>query len=1266
MYKVKALYEYSSAHDDDLTFPVGQIITVTEEEDAEWLVGEYTDDAGSHHEGLFPRNFVEKYEPVAPPRPVRTRTKRDSEIPTTFSPAAIPVATTATAIDVPVPPLATPASPTAADTSVSVPQSPEEAPNLVKNLDTKEADEEVPKVSEPSASGAAPPIKSVEPAPPVSTPVATKVIEPVSIPPSAASKPVSPPVSEKPTGNSFRDRIAAFNKAAAPPITPYKPTGLGGGSGSNFIKKPFVAPPPSRNAFVPPPRDVSAAKVYRREEDPEIKKREAENLESAEKAGLVPSSLSSVAGGENGEAGNEEHKPMMSLKERMARLQKEQQEQAQRHAEAAAKKEKPKRPPKKRLESFDSLSVTANSGAAAGSEEAQLSSLERKSTSDNSSRRSIEESHPPRMPHPPRRKPSKDTGSAEAQDGNDADMSGAGDTTEGPDDELTERDDSDETSRRPSRTIPIVTQDTERRSVDRGDYEDVANEEEETEKHADETEAADGEADEEADNGSKEADASEEEEEETDPEARRREELRARMAKMSGGMGMMGMHGMQGMFGAPAPPAPKKKKSSVAEEAVPTSHHAPPVPAMMALPGMVGRSEDNPVEAEEEENDDDVETPGPLSKEPLMTSPSVRGPVPPIPGSRAVPPPPPPPASAADPRSPSEGSVSDDELSEQHMRQNSLTDAPHGEPPKLPPPPPQPSSSSQRAATDATTPTTSTSLQNKRTSHLPPPIPGTAAPPPPPPVQARPPPPPPPGSLSRQSTADMQLPLSPNKSQPPPPLLGEEEDEEDEEEEVTEYEGDYDTDIANPVSHKNSLKAHARDSSFEDSLSLTSPVLEKTPSFPPPVPNASRAPPPIPSQPPLSAGVSLSQLPPRPPLGDKRRSVNVPRSPPPPPPPPPGAASHLQGLDEEYNPYNHAGQPTSPGSYLPGLVASTPSSFIEETYAPPDLSLSLSGASSSAAAATRGGSFNPKVPPPPPPSAPAPGSVVHGGRGVRQSIDLSRGGVSGVRRSLDINRPSMESSHVANDLDLAPHSGWWLQPNGLPPQLQGRKDIFFESEQSQSAKRDGKVEINRYLYILYTDYSQTIISVCFNPTDSTDVHLEQRHEPPPRSLRQDQLEQSYERFGRHVADSVLAKKDSIVGDGKPQTLVLELIKPFRDALLPVGTRAYGALVYSNLANASTSQQDEIRAGDIITLRNAKFQGKHGAMHAKYSMEVGKPDHVAVVGEWDGTKKKVRAWEQGRESKKVKLESYKLDDLRSGEVKIWRVMPRSWVGWEGQN
>jgi hypothetical protein len=261
----------------------------------------------------------------------------------------------------------------------------------------------------------------------------------------------------------------------------------------------------------------------------------------------------------------------------------------------------------------------------------------------------------------------------------------------------------------------------------------------------------------------------------------------------------------------------------------------------------------------------------------------------------------------------------------------------------------------------------------------------------------------------------------------------------------------------------------------------------------------------------------------------------------------------------------------------------------------------------------------------------------------------------------------MESGHFAHDLDLASQSGWWLQPNSLPPQLQGRKDIFFESEESTASSRGGKTVVTRDIYILYQDYSQTIITVEFDPHDNNaDVSLEQRHEPPPRTLRQDQLEASYERFSRPISEAVAKLKDTVVGDGTPHALVYELLKPYKDALLPVGTRAYGALVYSNLANASTAQHDEIRPGDVVSIRNAKFQGKHGPMHAKYSMEVGKPDHVGIVAEWDGTKKKVRAWEQGREGRKVRMESFKLDDLRSGEVKVWRVMARSWVGWEGGN
>jgi len=251
-------------------------------------------------------------------------------------------------------------------------------------------------------------------------------------------------------------------------------------------------------------------------------------------------------------------------------------------------------------------------------------------------------------------------------------------------------------------------------------------------------------------------------------------------------------------------------------------------------------------------------------------------------------------------------------------------------------------------------------------------------------------------------------------------------------------------------------------------------------------------------------------------------------------------------------------------------------------------------------------------------------------------------------------------------VDVAFGSKWWAQPSTPPPVFQKRNDILYEIEESTSSKRGGRTTVSKDVYVLFADYSQTIITARFDAKDTADAHLEQRHEPPPRTLRQEQLENAHRRFGNSINNAAAAKHNSTLGDGSPNAMILEVLRSTPMALLPVGTRAYGALVYVNMANSSVTQHDQIRPGDIITFRNAKFQGKHGAMHAKYSLDVGKPEHVAIVSEWEGSKKKVRAWEQGRDNRKVKLESFKMGDLSSGEVKVWRVMGRDWVGWEGEN
>jgi len=597
-------------------------------------------------------------------------------------------------------------------------------------------------------------------------------------------------------------------------------------------------------------------------------------------------------------------------------------------------------------------------------------------------------------------------------------------------------------------------------------------------------------------------------------------------------------------------------------------------------------------------------------------------------------------------QSPSPGSESDDEM----------PSGSRGAPPPIPARDIQPSASEARSPPPIPahplqdSPTLpQTVISEKRTSRLPPPIPGSS---PISPQQTRPVPPLPPGAVpSRSNTAD-----SLHRR-----LVGAAG------EEGSEYEGDYDTDIASGAKHKDALKAHARESSFDESTVADDTPL-RSPPLSPPVPGSvpRGAPPPPPSQPPVRRSTDAQR--PVPPVPAEARITNV-------------------GDDDEYDPFRYSAggvpiprapppaptQPPHTGTMPPPIPSHPPHpppparddedeedeedeepEEEDELYAP--------------AARTSSDRPPPPLPPqaqpyerlpPPPPSMP-PGAPHQPRAPVRQSTDLAG------KRSMDQSRTSIESGFIARDIPLNDGSRWWAQHNAPPPMFQNRQDVLYEVEESSSSKRGGKTTISKDVYVLFSDYSQTVVTARFDAKNADDVALEQRHEGPPARLRQDQLEEAWTRFGQQMARETEAKQNIVVGDGSPQALVLELLRSHGSALLPVGTRAYGALVYANLANATVTQFDEIRPGDIVSFRNARFQGKHGSLHAKYSAEAGKPDHVAVVGEWDGTKKKIRAWEQGRESKKVKSESFRLGDLRSGEVKVWRIMPRSWVGWEGDS
>jgi len=516
-FTVKSVFEYASGHDDDLSFPIGQVLTVTAVEDAEWYYGEYTDGAGDKQEGIFPKNFVERYEPPAPPRPARpNRAKKEAE----------PV-------------------PVESPTAVSEPRpeaEPEVAEQSVENGQHTAAQQPPPPKSPPVASSPAVELPS-SPLQTVTAPALTTATAPPPV--KASSKPPPPAVAEKPSGSSFKDRIAAFNKPAAAPVAPLKPSGS---NSSSFIRKQFVAPPPSKDSFVPPAREPPP-KIYKREEDPEVREQLAREPPVSESRPPPPPPQQETA-----EVGAEDQPKPTSLKDRIALLQKQQLEQAQRHAEAAQKKEKPK-PPRK------SLDQPAESAAAVPGNEPE-SSAEASGSARDPSVDTVRAKAPPVLAAP--FSPAEEI----ASDANDADYSAAADSEDAAE-TSSSKDDDEEPSEKPS-THAVEY---------KGEEADEEDEEEEEEEEMDP---------------------------ETRRRMELRDRM-AKMSGGMGMMGLFGPPG--GMPGMSAPTARKPKtpgdsEKKLGEQEPNSPGHAPPVP-MVPLPGMNINTKPVPPLADVEHEDEE-------------------------------------------------------------------------------------------------------------------------------------------------------------------------------------------------------------------------------------------------------------------------------------------------------------------------------------------------------------------------------------------------------------------------------------------------------------------------------------------------------------------------------------------------------------------------------------------------------------------------------------------------------------------------------------
>ncbi|KZT19984.1 hypothetical protein NEOLEDRAFT_1141294 [Neolentinus lepideus HHB14362 ss-1] len=135
-------------------------------------------------------------------------------------------------------------------------------------------------------------------------------------------------------------------------------------------------------------------------------------------------------------------------------------------------------------------------------------------------------------------------------------------------------------------------------------------------------------------------------------------------------------------------------------------------------------------------------------------------------------------------------------------------------------------------------------------------------------------------------------------------------------------------------------------------------------------------------------------------------------------------------------------------------------------------------------------------------------------------------------------------------------------------------------------------------------------------------------------------------------------KKSLVGDGTYAGFVDAVLSEVPNASEP-SPPIYGYLVYSQTGSTVQKRVSDIMPGDILTAQDAKLKGHKGLQ--TYHQNVGTEELlIGVVTEFEAKKSKVRVFQANQHvgQQTVESVSYRLDDLKSGTIKVYRVLEAS--------
>lgn len=165
--------------------------------------------------------------------------------------------------------------------------------------------------------------------------------------------------------------------------------------------------------------------------------------------------------------------------------------------------------------------------------------------------------------------------------------------------------------------------------------------------------------------------------------------------------------------------------------------------------------------------------------------------------------------------------------------------------------------------------------------------------------------------------------------------------------------------------------------------------------------------------------------------------------------------------------------------------------------------------------------------------------------------------------------------------------------------------------------------------------------------------------PAPPKVSVDTLAALSEKYGAKIVQSAQQiherSKRLVIGDGSSTSFLYM-------ALAPTGasTTSLGHLIYAQTGGSVQKRLGDIMPGDIVALYEAHFKGHKGGLGlGNYSAVWGSREEpvLGIVSDFEAKKSKIKAYAVNQHPNSyptIDAPSYKLDDLKSGTVKVFRV------------